>query len=97
MEIEKLAEHAQAATNFLKTLANDKRLMICCCLGEQEMSVSDLNKLVPLSQSALSQHLAKMRDAGLVATRRESQTIFYRLANDNVLKIITTLKSIYCP
>lgn len=97
MEIEKLAEHAQAAANLLKQLSNEKRLMICCCLGEEEMSVTDLNKCVPLSQSALSQHLAKMRSAGLLVTRRESQTIFYRLANNDVLKIISTLKSIYCP
>ncbi|MGJ8692058.1 MAG: ArsR/SmtB family transcription factor [Thalassotalea sp.] len=97
MELEQLAEHAQAATTLLKELANDKRLMICCCLGEQELSVSELNKLVPLSQSALSQHLARMRDANLVITRRESQTIYYRLANDAVLKVIATLKSIYCP
>jgi len=97
MEFAQLAEHAQAATKLLKELSNDKRLMICCCLGEEELSVSELNKLVPLSQSALSQHLARMRDANLVITRRESQTIYYRLADKNVLKIIATLKSIYCP
>ncbi len=97
MEIEKLAEHAQAATNLLKQLANDKRLMICCCLGAEELSVNELNKKVPLSQSALSQHLAKMRVANLLTTRRESQTIYYRLADENVLKIIATLKAIYCP
>ena len=97
MESAQLAEHAQAATKLLKELSNDKRLMICCCLGEEELSVSELNKLVPLSQSALSQHLARMRDANLVITRRESQTIYYRLADKNVLNIIATLKSIYCP
>lgn len=97
MIIEQLAEHAKSATNLLKQLANDKRLMICCCLGEQELSVSELNQQVPLSQSALSQHLAKMREANLLTTRRESQTIYYRLADDSVLKIIATLKSIYCP
>lgn len=97
IEIEQLAEHAQAATHLLKQLSNDKRLMICCCLGDEELSVSELNKKVPLSQSALSQHLAKMRGANLLNTRRESQTIYYRLADDNVLKIISTLKTIYCP
>jgi len=97
MELAQLAKHAQAATKLLKELSNDKRLMICCCLGEEELSVSDLNKLVPLSQSALSQHLARMRDANLVITRREAQTIYYRLADESVLKIIATLKSIYCP
>lgn len=97
MDIENLAEHAQLATAFLKELSNEKRLMICCCLGDSELSVSQLNKMIPLSQSALSQHLARMRDAELLKTRRESQTIYYRLANDNVLKIIEVLKSIYCP
>lgn len=97
IDIENLVEHAQLATAFLKELANEKRLMICCCLGESELSVSQLNKMIPLSQSALSQHLARMRDAGLLKTRRESQTIHYRLADDNILKIIVVLKSIYCP
>lgn len=97
MDITKLAEHAQSATQFLKELANEKRLMICCCLGDDELSVGQLNKMIPLSQSALSQHLARMRENGLVKTRRESQTIYYRLADDKVLKIISTLKSIFCP
>ena len=78
-------------------LANEKRLMICCCLGDDEMTVSQLNSMIPLSQSALSQHLARMRTAGMLKTRRESQTIYYRLADDNVLAIIRVLKSIYCP
>lgn len=92
-----LAIHANEAANLMKELANKNRLMICCCLGNHEMSVGDLNRLVLLSQSALSQHLSRMRDANLVKTRRESQTIFYRLADNNVLKVIDTLKAIYCP
>lgn len=96
-DIEKLAEHANEATQMLKELANQNRLMIFCCLGEGELSVSELNERVPLSQSALSQHLARLREAGFLTTRREGQTIYYRLANPNVTKIIATLKSIYCP
>lgn len=96
-DIEQLAEHAAEATQLLKELANQNRLMIFCCLGEHELSVSELNELVPLSQSALSQHLARLRDAGFLHTRREKQTIYYRLANADVTKIISTLKSIYCP
>lgn len=95
--METLAEHAKEAAALLKELSNHSRLMICCCLGDQELSVSDINDQVPLSQSALSQHLARMRDAGLVTTRREGQAIFYRLAGDSAIKIITTLKSIFCP
>lgn len=97
MSIKQLAEHAQEATNLLKALANANRLMICCCLGSDELSVTELNKLVPLSQSALSQHLSKMREAKLVKTRRESQTIYYSIADEAVLKVISALKGIYCP
>lgn len=97
MDIKKLAEHAQEATNLLKALANANRLMICCCLGDNELSVSELNQLVPLSQSALSQHLARMREANLVKTRRESQTIYYSITDEAVLKVISALKGIYCP
>lgn len=96
-DIEHLAEHAAEATQLLKELANQNRLMIFCCLGDTEMSVSELNQSVGLSQSALSQHLARLRDAGFLSTRREGQTIYYRLADAKVTKIIGTLKSIYCP
>lgn len=95
--IEELAEHAKDAANLLKELGNENRLMVCCALGAQELCVGELNNLVPLSQSALSQHLARLREAGLVATRKEGQTVHYRLTGDQALKIISTLKSIYCP
>ncbi len=95
--MEALAQHASAAANLLKELGNVNRLMICCSLAEQELSVSELNILVPLSQSALSQHLARMREAGLLACRKESQAVYYRIADDSALKVIATLKSIYCP
>jgi len=94
---DELSEHAKDAASLLKELGNESRLMVCCSLGSHEMSVGELNKLVPLSQSALSQHLARLREAGLVATRKEGQTVFYRLSGDHAIRIITTLKSIYCP
>jgi ArsR family transcriptional regulator len=85
------------AVSLLKTLANEKRLMILCkILGRGEMSVMALCEDVRLSQSALSQHLAKMREEGIVNFRRDGQTIYYRVANPNVNRIIKTLKSIYC-
>jgi DNA-binding transcriptional ArsR family regulator len=93
----KLAEHAAEATSLLKELANDKRLMICCTLIDGEHSVTELNTKIPLSQSALSQHLARLRDAQLVCTRKEALTVYYRLSNPTVVAIISTLKSIYCP
>ena len=85
------------AVSLLKTLANEKRLMILCkILGHGEMSVMALCEDVRLSQSALSQHLAKMREEGIVNFRRDGQTIYYRVANPNVNRILKTLKSIYC-
>lgn len=89
--------HAQQAASLLKALANENRLMILCTLLEGEMSVGELNARIPLSQSALSQHLASLREAGLLVTRKEAQTVFYRVQGDEVRKIITVLQSIYCP
>ena len=91
------AARAAEAAGVLKALANEKRLMILCKLLERgEMSVMPLADEVGLSQSALSQHLAKMRDEGIVGFRRDGQTIFYRLADRNVGRILKTLKTIYC-
>ena len=88
---------AQAAT-LLKLLANENRLLILCRLASKgEMSVSELTDAVGLSQSALSQHLARMRDEGLLATRREAQTVFYRMADPNAARLLKLLKTIYCP
>lgn len=88
---------ASEAASLLKALANEKRLMILCKLLENgEMSVLPLSEAVGLSQSALSQHLAKMRDEKIVDFRRDAQTIFYRLADSGAVKMLKTLKSIYC-
>ncbi|MCA1787467.1 MAG: metalloregulator ArsR/SmtB family transcription factor, partial [Desulfobacteraceae bacterium] len=72
------------------------RLMVLCRLMEGECPVSTLNQAIPLSQSALSQHLAGLRQAGLVDTRRESQVIYYRLKSAAVSGILETLYRIYC-
>jgi DNA-binding transcriptional ArsR family regulator len=95
--LEDLHKHAQAAAALLKALSNENRLMILCTLVAGEMSVGELNARVPLSQSALSQHLAGLREAGLVATRKEAQTVHYSLRGDEAQKIIAVLQSIYCP
>jgi ArsR family transcriptional regulator len=88
---------AAEAARMLKALANEKRLMILCKLLERgEMGVMELSELVGLSQSALSQHLAKMREEGIVSFRREAQSIFYRIADRNTIRLLSTLKSIYC-
>ena len=89
--------HALEAASLLKALANENRLMILCTLLEREMSVGELNTRIPLSQSSLSQHLASLREAGLVVTRKEAQTVYYQVQGDEVQKIIAVLQSIYCP
>lgn len=95
-ELAALAEHAEQAAGLLKQLSNPHRLMLLCTLIEGELSVGELNQRVPLSQSALSQHLAGLRAADLVETRKERQQVFYRLKGDDAVKIIRVLKSMYC-
>lgn len=93
---DEMAQHAEQAAHFLKLMANPHRLMILCHLLDQEMSVSELNQHLPLSQSALSQHLAVLRNSGLVNTRREQQTIFYSLASPEVRAIMAELYEQFC-
>lgn len=92
-----MRRNASDAVFLLKGLANENRLIILCVLAEGECSVGQLNQRIDLSQSALSQHLAVLREQGLVLTRRESQTIYYRLAETPALEIINLLHDIYCP
>lgn len=91
-----LRQSSQAAV-FLKALSNENRLMILCHLLDQELSVTALNEKLPLSQSALSQHLAILRKDGLVSTRRESQTIYYSIGDVRVKELIQTLHRLFCP
>jgi DNA-binding transcriptional ArsR family regulator len=96
-DIASLQRNAGAAAAMLSALANQRRLMILCLLiAEEELTVGRLAEEVDLSQSACSQHLAKMRKEGLVGFRRDAQSIHYRIADPNVKRLITTLKSIYC-
>ncbi len=92
-----IREHADAATRQLKALSNVNRLMILCILCEGELSVTELNDRIDISQSALSQHLAKLRDDEIVKTRRESQTIYYSISNGVAKDIIQVLHDHYCP
>ena len=96
LDPEAMRAHAADAARLLRALANEKRLMLLCTLVEGEKSVGELNSQVDLSQSALSQHLAVLRADGLVATRREAQTIYYSLADGPAHRIIETLHGIYC-
>lgn len=90
-------EKASAAAKLLRAMSNEHRLMILCRLGPKEMSVGELGSDFNLSQSALSQHLAVLREEGLVATRREGQTIFYRIGDPAAVQVIETLAAIFCP
>jgi ArsR family transcriptional regulator, virulence genes transcriptional regulator len=91
------AARAGEAAALLKALAHEARLMVLCQLVEGEHSAGALQHGSGLSQSALSQHLARLRAEGLVATRRDAQTIYYRLADGNVARVLETLVQIYCP
>ena len=93
---EPMRSHAGDAARLLKALANEQRLMILCLLAEGECSVGELNAQLELSQSALSQHLAVLREDGLVSTRREAQTINYGLVDGPAKRIVETLHSHYC-
>jgi len=96
-ELAEMRSHAEDASRLLKTLGNSTRLLILGSLVDGELSVGRLNDLVAMSQSALSQHLAVLRHAELVETRRESQTIFYSLSSNKATRIIEVLHDIYCP
>lgn len=94
-ELSELEECAGSAARMLKLLASEQRLLLLCRLVEGEASVSDLAEHAKLAQSAASQHLAKMRAEGLVATRREAQTIYYRLQDPAAMRVLDTLCEIY--
>jgi len=96
MNLEALERQAGAAEGLLKAVANRRRLTILCELSRGERSVSALGEAIGLSQSALSQHLARLRADRIVATRRESQTIYYSLESDRARKLIDLLYQLYC-
>ena len=92
-----LQRNARTVAAMLRALGNERRLTILCLLiAGKELTAGQLAQQVGLSQSALSQHLAKMKDRSLVTFRREAQVIHYRIADSNVRRLITTLKNIYC-
>lgn len=95
--IEAVEAKVNEAARLLEALANPRRLMILCALAEGERSVGELVPIVGLQQAALSQHLARLRAEGIVATRRASQMIYYRLVSPAAIAIINTLSKIYCP
>ena len=91
-----MAASASQAAAYLKTLAHEGRLMILCHLGAGEKSVGELENLLEIRQAAVSQMLARLRDEGLVATRRDGKTIYYSLSDTNTEQVIGLLYSLFC-
>lgn len=96
MDIDIMQQNADAAAAMLKSLAHPSRLLVLCALVDREHTAGELEQLVGLSQSAVSQHLAKLRKEGIVTTRREAQKIFYALSDENVKRILETMHAVYC-
>jgi DNA-binding transcriptional ArsR family regulator len=96
VKVAELQKKAGRATSLLKAMANPSRLLILCQIAEGEKSVGELERLVGLSQSGLSQHLALLRRKGVVATRREAQSIFYSLASKEAEAIMAALYAVFC-
>jgi DNA-binding transcriptional ArsR family regulator len=96
MDLQKMEQNADRASQLLSAMANPKRLLILCNLVGQELNVGQLATKVGLGQSPLSQHLSKLRAWGLVTTRRDGQQINYALASDEVRQVLTTLYELYC-
>jgi DNA-binding transcriptional ArsR family regulator len=94
--VDQMRDKAGEVAGFLKTLANENRLLVLCVLLEGEQSVGQLNARIDLSPSALSQHLAWLREAGFVQTRRESQMIYYQLIDGRVQQMMALLKQQFC-
>lgn len=98
LDLEAMQAHSDEAARLLQALANGQRLRVLCMLVGHELTVGQINERLPeLSQSALSQHLARLRAQGLVATRHEAQSVWYSLAPGPAQAIIATLHGIYCP
>lgn len=96
LDLEQMQQNARRASTLLKALSNEHRLMVLCQLSKGEKSVGELERLIGLSQSALSQHLARLRRDELVQTRRSAQTIYYSLKGAEAETVIATLYDLYC-
>lgn len=96
MVVDELRTKAARASALLKAMSNEHRLLILCQLTQGEMSVSELESRSGLSQSAMSQHLARLRRIGIVKTRRQAQTIYYSLKGEEATAVLNTLYGLYC-
>ena len=96
-ELDQLMLKARKASEFLKALGHESRLVVLCLLAEKERTVSDLETLLALRQPTVSQQLARLRLDGLVSARRDGKAIYYSLANEDVREVISMLHRIFCP
>ncbi|MFG1392063.1 ArsR/SmtB family transcription factor [Xanthobacter agilis] len=95
-ELDQLMRNARKASDFLKALSHENRLLLLCLLAERELSVTELENILSLRQPTVSQQLARLRLDGLVTTRREGKAIYYSLANEDVRRVISVIYDIYC-
>ena len=95
-ELKELMRNARKASDFLKALSHESRLILLCLLAERERSVGEIEEILSLRQPTVSQQLARLRYDNLVTTRRDGKTIYYSLADDNVRDVISVIYSIFC-
>lgn len=95
-ELDKIVDRAKHASDFLKAIAHESRLLILCILAEGEKSVTELEALLSLRQPTVSQQLARLRMDKLVTTRRDGKTVYYRLANEDARQIIEAVYTVFC-
>lgn len=96
MQLAVLQSNAEAAAGLLKSLANPSRLLVLCALVTREHTVSELEDMVGLSQSALSQHLARLREEKIVTAHRQGQRVYYSLSHSGVQRLLAVMHDIYC-
>ncbi len=95
-DLDRMMENAQTASNFLKAISHEGRLMILCYLSSGEKSVTQMEEMLSARQAAVSQQLSRLRFEGLVKTRREGKTIYYRLADDRSTQILEVVYDLFC-
>jgi DNA-binding transcriptional ArsR family regulator len=95
-ELARMLDNAKRASNFLKALAHESRLIILCILAEGEKSVSELEQELSLRQPTVSQQLARLRADGLVSTRRDGKIVYYKLASDEARSVIAVIYDVFC-
>lgn len=95
-ELEQLMRNAREASDFLKALSHESRLLLLCLLAEKERSVGELENILSLRQPTVSQQLARLRFDDMVTTRRDGKTVYYSIANENVRRVISVIYDIFC-